>query len=566
MRDIIKVDLEHCVGCNRCIRVCPIDEANFVYKQKSNGQIKVKIDHERCIACGNCLQACHHGSRFYEDDTERFFYDLRSGVAISLFVAPAIKSNFNNYGRLFAWLQSLGVKFIYDVSLGADICTWAHIRHIQKNGPKPIISQPCPAIVNYILIHRNELLRYLSPVHSPMLCTAVYMSKYEMVPGKIAALSPCVAKTYEFEATRLVEYNITFKKLQEYMQKHNVMLPSQEKDFDNYKAGLGSLYPMPGGLKESVEHYIGKSLRVDKSEGTNIVYKALDEYSRQSIAKLPVLFDVLNCMEGCNAGTGCVHNINIFDINTKMDALRQEAIAKDNLEYMEELFEKFDRDLILDDFLRQYAAIPKLPIYITEEKVKNAFVVLGKHNEASKNFDCGACGCDTCLEMAKRVAKGISIPEHCTEKMHSEALAISEGNLSRFDTIIKESGKIKEMSSGIASNIENITEAIASYDRMVMEIERIAEKVNIISLNASVEAAKAGSYGLAFDVVAKEIRGLAESSAKSAMRTKEVSKNANKAIKIMTGAVADIDDNAKSSYEHIRAAAENTRKILNKGE
>jgi len=565
MKNVIKVDLDRCVGCNRCIRVCPIDEANFVYKQ-NDGKIKVKIDNERCIACGNCLKACHHGSRDYGDDTERFFNDLRSGVTISMFAAPAVKSNFNNYGRLFAWLHSLGVKVIYDVSLGADICTWAHIRHIQKNGPKPIISQPCPAIVNYILIHRNELLRFLSPVHSPMLCTAVYMSKYEMVPGKIAALSPCVAKTYEFEATHLVEYNITFKKLHEYMQKHNIMLPTQEKDFDNYKAGLGSLYPMPGGLKESVEHYVGKGLRVDKSEGTSIVYKALDEYSHQSTSRLPVLFDVLNCMEGCNAGTGCMHDINIFDINTKMDNLRQEAIAKDNLKYIEELFRTFDETLALDDFLRQYATIPKLPIYITEEKLGSAFAALGKNNEASKHFDCGACGCDTCYEMAKRVAKGISIPEHCIEKMHSEALSISESNLSRFDTIIKESGKIKEMSSGITANIENITEAITSYDRMVMEIERIAEKVNIISLNASVEAAKAGSYGLAFDVVAKEIRTLADSSARSAMRTKETSKKANKAIKVMTEAVADIDENAKSSYEHIKAAADNTRKILNKGD
>ncbi len=32
-------------------------------------------------------------------------------------------------------------------------------------------------------MHRNELLPYLSPVHSPMLCTAVYMRKCQGVTG-----------------------------------------------------------------------------------------------------------------------------------------------------------------------------------------------------------------------------------------------------------------------------------------------------------------------------------------------------------------------------------------------
>jgi len=83
---------------------------------------------------------------------------------------------------------------------------------------------------------------------------------------------------------------------------------------------------MPGGLKECVEHYVGRKLRVDKSEGPKVVYEALDEYAKQPTSKLPVLFDVLNCAEGCNAGTGCEHEIDIFEINTKMDALRQAAI------------------------------------------------------------------------------------------------------------------------------------------------------------------------------------------------------------------------------------------------
>ncbi|MCL2100674.1 MAG: 4Fe-4S binding protein, partial [Fibromonadales bacterium] len=128
MKNVIKNYTDTCVGCNRCIRVCPIEEANVAFKD-SDGKIKVTIDDSKCIACGSCLPACDHGSRHYQDDTKRFFNDLKAGAPISVFAAPAIRINFKEYGRLFTWLRSLGVRKIYDVSLGADICTWAHIRY-----------------------------------------------------------------------------------------------------------------------------------------------------------------------------------------------------------------------------------------------------------------------------------------------------------------------------------------------------------------------------------------------------------------------------------------------------
>ena len=132
MKRIITNDLDKCVGCNHCVRVCPLDEANIT--REKDGKIKVEIDSGKCIACGACLDVCDHGSRHYEDDTERFFYDLKRGVAISILAAPATKTNIKEWKRLFSWLRNLGVQHVYDVSLGADICTWAHIRYMQKNG------------------------------------------------------------------------------------------------------------------------------------------------------------------------------------------------------------------------------------------------------------------------------------------------------------------------------------------------------------------------------------------------------------------------------------------------
>jgi hypothetical protein len=419
-------------------------------------------------------------------------------------------------------------------------------------------------------MYKNELVKHLSPVHSPMLCTAVYMRKYENVGAKIAALSPCVAKSHEFEATGLVEYNVTIKNFYDYIKKNRIMLPREQSGFDHYEAGLGSLYPMPGGLKESVEHYIGKGLRVDKSEGQSVVYKALDEYAKQPQSKLPVLFDVLNCPEGCNLGTGCNHDINIFDINTMMDEMRQDSISEDNVQYLDQLFEKFDEELRLDDFIRTYRPAPVRKIPVMPEKLKEAFWALGKYTEESKRYDCGACGNNSCLEMAERVAKGIDFPSNCLDKAHQDikikhgaSVNLQKTNLKDFDTILKDTGNIKDMTGGILSNIIEINDAIQSNARMAKDIEKIAKQVNIIAINASIEAARAGEHGKAFACVADEIRKLAQNSNKSALETKAVSAKASEVITTVTDPIYKIDGSVKKFFNDVSVISENTKNLLN---
>jgi len=419
VRKVIHNALEKCVGCNQCVRVCPVEEANIV--READGKIIVEIDNSKCIVCGACQDACHHGSRYYEDDTERFFADLKRGEKISLFAAPAIRTNFDEWGCVLAWLRTLGVDKIYDVSLGADICTWAHIRHIEQNGLSPIISQPCPVIVNYILMHRGELAARLSPIHSPMLCTAVYMREYEGITGKIAALSPCAAKGLEFDDTGVVEYNVTIRNLYEYIEKNGVVFPQTQSGFDHYEAGLGGVYPMPGGLKENIEYYYGKTLRVDRSECSSTVYKSLNEYAKQPLENLPVLFDVLNCAEGCNRGTGCRHDRNVFEINTKMDALRQKSInSETGRQHLDSLFAKFDKELRKEDFVREYTPSPVKEITVTQDDIEAAFNAIGKLDEESRHHDCGACGCDRCTDMARQIAKNINIPKNCAAYVKTE--------------------------------------------------------------------------------------------------------------------------------------------------
>ena len=169
-----------------------------------------------------------HNARYFQDDIDQFLSDLKAGQEIAVIAAPSIKIAFEgNWRHALQWLQNQGVKGIYDVSYGADICTWAHLRYIEKHPDAKLISQPCAAVVNYIQHHKPELLPHLSPIQSPMMCIAIYMRKVLGFKGKIAAISPCIAKIDEFHETgNIINYNVTMEHLRQYFEENNINLPA----------------------------------------------------------------------------------------------------------------------------------------------------------------------------------------------------------------------------------------------------------------------------------------------------------------------------------------------------
>ena len=85
----ITLDVNKCVGCNSCVRVCPVSDANWA-KKDEEGNLIIEIDESKCIKCGACIKACAHHARSFEDDTEEFLRDLRKGEKIAVIAAPAI--------------------------------------------------------------------------------------------------------------------------------------------------------------------------------------------------------------------------------------------------------------------------------------------------------------------------------------------------------------------------------------------------------------------------------------------------------------------------------------------
>ncbi|MDE5862524.1 MAG: 4Fe-4S dicluster domain-containing protein, partial [Ruminococcus sp.] len=327
MNEIIIVKPEKCVGCNACVRNCPAPEANIT-KMLEEGRFVTTVNPERCITCGECVRTCNHGARDYIDDTETCISRLGKEEVIIL-VAPAIKSVLpDKWKGILDWFRKNGCK-IYDVSLGADICTWAHLRAIEERSVGNVITQPCAAIVKYIEIYQPRLLRNLSPIHSPIACAATYIRKYMRQDNPIAVLSPCIAKKTEFMETGLVNYSITFRKLMEYFEKNDIKIPTDSSHdfsypFENQQGQVGAVYPRPGGLRDNLWLH-NPDINITTSEGVHKVYPELDMYANMPEYKHPEVFDVLSCEFGCNVGPASGTTQTVFDVMATMREVEKEA-------------------------------------------------------------------------------------------------------------------------------------------------------------------------------------------------------------------------------------------------
>lgn len=606
---------DNCIGCNRCIAACPVLTANSVVEQ--GGKQFVHVDPTKCIACGACLDVCEHHAREYNDDTERFLADLRRGESISILYAPALIANYpQNYRYILGTLQQMGAKRVINVAFGADITTWAYIQYIQKNNFQGGISQPCPAVVRYIENFIPELLPKLMPIHSPMLCAAIYARKYMGISDKFAFLSPCIAKKAEImdpNTHGFVQYNVTFDHLMHHLGKQGIgKTPAKEELI----SGLGTIYPMPGGLKENVRWFCGEQVFVQQSEGEKKVYETLRKYAKRVKGgrSLPFLVDVLNCENGCIDGPAIeeskrgddamLYAINQYKAEHQTKGKGLWSSKKSCAARLRMLNRAFSK-LKLEDFIRHYTDRSQENQFLVPQdtQVQQIFRMMEKHTREDQTINCGACGYATCREMAQAIFNHCNIPQGCihyikhmVEADKEEMQRISDDIQAKnrlihgmvqdangqFDMLMgsiasmaEQNANTADESVGINESMHQVVECTTQMTDVLDQIhnllyaleqnnngiERVASNTHLLALNASVEAARAGAAGKGFAVVANEVRSLSQSTQETARESNRNKDQISAVLNLITQDVEQLREIALNVNERLGNLAASNEEI-----
>jgi methyl-accepting chemotaxis protein WspA len=132
-------------------------------------------------------------------------------------------------------------------------------------------------------------------------------------------------------------------------------------------------------------------------------------------------------------------------------------------------------------------------------------------------------------------------------------------DLERMETTMQQ---IVEAAGSIASKFEVLNEKARNINSVVTTITKVADQTNLLSLNAAIEAEKAGEYGLGFSVVATEVRRLADQTAVATLDIEQMVKEMQTAVSSGVLSMEKFTDQVRSSVEDVNQVSSQLAQII----
>ena len=114
----------------------------------------------------------------------------------------------------------------------------------------------------------------------------------------------------------------------------------------------------------------------------------------------------------------------------------------------------------------------------------------------------------------------------------------------------------------IQTKLAVLNEKAANINQVVTAITKIADRTNLLSLNAAIEAEKAGEYGRGFSVVATEIRRLADQTAVATYDIEQMVKEMQAAVSAGTLGMNQTAEDVRNGVKEVQAVGAQLAQII----
>ncbi|MBI4303638.1 MAG: histidine kinase [Chloroflexi bacterium] len=448
---IVYTEREKCKGCYACIRGCP---AKAIKVEEGLAQVMK----ERCIVCGTCLKVCATGAKLVESDIGLVWQLLGQNPSVIALLSSSFPAALPELhpGQIVTALKKLGFSEVMEDSFGAELIAPEYTKLLAKDKSRPIFSSNCPAVVSYIEKYYPQLISYLAPIASPTI-TMGRLIKWRYNPeAKVVFIGPCVAKKAESRDERVagvVDAVLTFSELKEMLAARGVRPESEEMEpFTGPRPNLGRLFSVSGGLLKVME-LPDDILRSDviSAHGMDYVIKILREFSRGDItARFVNLYFCHGCIDGPV-------------IDNELSGFRRKGLVA-SYTRREADPDQTERDIQKYagiDLCRRFSA---QSVGLATPNEEDVLGVLARMNKTKPEdlYNCGACGYNTCRELATAICQGLGEVEMCWPYILQRLRTTQEGLIQA-----EKLTSLGQLAASVAHEINNPLSGVLVYTQLL---------------------------------------------------------------------------------------------------
>lgn len=150
--------------------------------------------------------------------------------------------------------------------------------------------------------------------------------------------------------------------------------------------------------------------------------------------------------------------------------------------------------------------------------------------------------------------------KHVTEAAQ-RTVQVSQDGRHAVDASIQSMTTVREQMRAVADSIVRLSEQSQAIGDIVASVGDLAEQSNMLGVNASIEAVKAGEHGLGFSVVAQEVKTLAEQSKQATVQVRTILMDIQKAMNQAVMVAEQSDKAVETGFNQVQTSGKTIRAL-----